>query len=47
MDRQLIEYLPPVLRNYREIQAIMNCEQCEIEQAWQGADNAAKRWFCQ
>lgn len=45
MDRQLIEYLPPVLRNYREIQAIMDCEQCEIEQAWQGADNALKDGF--
>ena len=45
MDRQLIEYLPPVLRNFREIQAIMDCEQCEIEQAWQGADNALKDGF--
>lgn len=34
MDRQLIEYLPYVIRDYPEFQGIVGSEQPEFERAW-------------
>ena len=38
MERLLIDYLPPVIRDYLEMQAIMIAEQPEIEQLWSAWD---------
>ena len=34
MDRKIIEYLPPVMRDYEEIQQICNAEQSVKEKMW-------------
>lgn len=38
MDRNLIDYLPPVLRSVREFIAVTDAQQPEIEQAWAALD---------
>lgn len=41
MDRQLIEYLPPVLRDVREMRAILEgAGQAEVEALWNAAGDA-------
>lgn len=40
MDRQLLHYLPEVLREIREYKAILNTEQTEFQSGWQSADYA-------
>lgn len=45
MDRKLQNYLPPILRGNRELGAITQAEQPEIEQAWQAADIALCNQF--
>ena len=46
MIRQLIEYLPPVIRNVREYKAIMNNgEQAEISALWDAVDAAFNDQF--
>lgn len=46
MIRQLIEYLPPVIRNVREYKAIMNNgEQVEISALWDAVDAAFNDQF--
>lgn len=38
MDRQMIDYLPEVIRGIREYKAILNTEQPEFEEGWSQAD---------
>ena len=38
IDRLLIEYLPPYMQEYGQMQEIMNAEQPEIEAAWERCD---------
>lgn len=45
MDRQLIDYLPPVLRDVREYRAIMSGEQSEIASAWTAASETLNNLF--
>lgn len=46
MIRQLIDYLPPVIRNVREYQAIMNDgEQGEVSALWDAVDAAFNDQF--
>lgn len=46
MIRQLIDYLPPVIRNVREYKAIMNNgEQAEISALWDAVDAAFNDQF--
>lgn len=40
MDRQMIDYLPDVIRDIREYKAILNTEQPEFEEGWNQADYA-------
>lgn len=40
MDRRLLDYLPPVLRNVPEFKALMAAEQPELEALWQGVEDA-------
>lgn len=45
-DRNLIEYLPPFLRNIRECESILNDgEQPEIELVWKAIENTMKDQF--
>jgi len=39
VDRRLIDYIPPILRDIREFLAIMQSEQPEVENAWSAADD--------
>lgn len=39
MERQLIKYLPYVVRDYPEFQGITGSEQPEFERAWASADD--------
>lgn len=39
MERNLIDYLPNYLKEYKEIQAITNTEQTEISSLWNGCDD--------
>ena len=45
MDRNLIDYLPPIFREYAEFQALMGAEQVEAERLWNAADLAARDFF--
>lgn len=45
MDRLLINYLPPVLREVPELKAIMAAEQPEVEQLWDAQDNILENQF--
>jgi hypothetical protein len=45
LDRPLIEYLPNVLKEVREFQALMFAEQPEIFGAYEGIDNALQNEF--
>lgn len=45
MDRRLIDYLPPVLKEYVEFQALMGAEQTEAEYLWNAADRAFQDFF--
>lgn len=45
MDRKLIDYLPPILHEYAEFQALMETEQVEAERLWNAADLASKDFF--
>lgn len=48
MDRRLIDYLPPVIRETLEYQAIMDAgEQLEIEKLWAAVDNALDDQYLQ
>lgn len=45
MDRNLIDYLPPVMKTYQEIKAVMHTEQPEFELAWDAADAVMRNLF--
>ena len=45
MDRLLINYLPPVLRDVPELKAIMAAEQPELEQLWSTQDGVLENQF--
>ena len=45
MDRKLIDYLPPILHEYAEFQALMETEQVEAERLWNAADLASTDFF--
>lgn len=45
MDRQLIDYLPQVLKEVREYKAIMEAEQPEISDLWDELDSALNEQF--
>lgn len=45
MERQLINYLPDVVRDYREFQGITAGQQPEFEQAWDAADQVMNNQF--
>lgn len=45
MDRKLMDYLPPVLREYIEFQMLMETEQIESGLLWDAADLAADDFF--
>lgn len=38
MDRLLIDYLPPFMQEYKQMQEIMNSEQPEFDLAWETCD---------
>lgn len=44
-DRKLIEYLPPFMQEYVEIQNIMEAEQPEIDLMWESSENALSDQF--
>jgi len=45
MDRKLIDYLPPVLAEVKDYQALMGAEQEEIERFWNQAERALENQF--
>ena len=45
MERELIDYLPPVVRGYEEFQAIVAAQQPELERAWAQAENLLDNQF--
>lgn len=45
MERKLIDYLPYVVRDYAEFQAIMDSQQPEFEQAWETAEDLLDNQF--
>lgn len=45
MERQLIKYLPYVVRDYPEFQGITGSEQPEFERAWASADDLLNNQF--
>lgn len=45
IDRKLIEYLPPFMREYFEMQKIMEAEQPEFDLAWVQYENAMNDQF--
>ena len=45
MDRQLIDYLPEVLKSVRELKAIVEAEQPEIINLWTALENALNDQF--
>lgn len=47
MDRRIIDYLPPFMRNYKEIKAIMSTEQNELESTWNSANEVLDNQFIQ
>lgn len=44
-DRELIQYLPTILRDVQEFQAIMSAEQPEIVELWHQTDRAMQNQF--
>lgn len=45
MDRKLIDYLPAVIAEVKDYQALMATEQAEIEKLWQAAHRALDNQF--
>lgn len=45
LDRNMIDYLPPVLQEVREMKALMNTEQVEFENSWTASENVLKNLF--
>lgn len=45
MDRKLIDYLPPVLAEVRDYQALMQAEQAEIDRLWAAAERLLENQF--
>lgn len=45
MRRQLIDYIPPVLQEVLELQALTNAEQLEVEQLWDAIEAAINDQF--
>ena len=45
MTRSLMSYLPYVLRDYTEIQAILVGQQPELDQVWEAADSLLENQF--
>ena len=45
MERRMLDYLPPFIRNFKEMAAIMDTEQPEFELAWQNAENTLADQF--
>lgn len=45
LDRNLIEYLPPILQDVREYKGIMYTEQDEFSNAWDAADEVFNAQF--
>ena len=45
MDRQLIDYLPEVLKTYEEFAEIMRVEQPQVEAVWDALDSLMKEGF--
>lgn len=45
IDRELIEYLPSFMREYKEIQQIMATEQIEIQSAWDAVEKVENNQF--
>ena len=45
MDRRLVDYLPPVLRDILELRAIMDAQQPEIETAWAAVQSVLDNQF--
>lgn len=44
-DRKLIDYLPPIIKEIREIKAIMEAQQPEMVKIWQAYDDALSDQF--
>lgn len=47
MDRQLIDYLPSIMRDYEEMKQIMQAEQTDIEALWDACDSLLLEAFVQ
>ena len=45
MDRKLMDYLPPVLAEVRDYQALMQAEQAEIDRLWAAAERLLENQF--
>ena len=45
MTRRLMSYLPYVLRDYTEIQAILVSQQPELDQVWEAAESLLENQF--
>ena len=45
MDRNLIDYLPQVLKEVRELKLLLQSEQVEIANLWGSIDNALNDQF--
>ena len=45
MTRSLMSYLPYVLRDYTEIQAILVGQQPELDQVWEAAESLLENQF--
>lgn len=45
MERKLINYLPPIVRNYDVYQGVMNGEQPEIDAAWKSVNEMLDNQF--
>ena len=45
MDRKLLNYLPPVIGNLKEIRHLMDAEQGVVEQLWKDTENTIKEAF--
>lgn len=47
MERKLMDYLPVFMKEYREMEAIMDTEQVSIEKGWIDAENVLADQFIQ
>lgn len=47
LDRQLINYLPPFVQEYKEIKALMDAEQISVEVIWTDTENVFNDQFVQ